>query len=121
MYLCRTLGDQRGVQHEGVGLVPANAFLKGGKLTLGYAEVRARHDNPLLLAGEMARGHEFHYSILDEEMDGPEAAYDLTSPAVRHGYRERNLLASYVHLHFASNPALAPNFVAACTSWGGSA
>ena len=30
------------------------------------------------------------------------------------GYRHRNCLASYVHLHFGSNPTLAPAFVVCC-------
>jgi cobyrinic acid a,c-diamide synthase len=28
-----------------------------------------------------------------------------------HGYSQKNLLASYVHLHFGSNPELASGFV----------
>lgn len=119
MYLCRTLGDLRGARHEVVGLVPANASIHGGRLALGYAEVRARHDTVVLRRGQVARGHEFHYSTLDTALDGPEAAYDLPAVDARSGYRDGNLLASYVHLHFASNPRIAPNFVAACTAWGG--
>lgn len=119
IYLCRTLGDQHGVQHESVGLVPADAYLAGGRLALGYAEVTARFDTPLLAAGDTARGHEFHYSWLDRSLDGPEAAYTVAGREGGHGFREGNLLASYVHLHFASNPVLAPNFVRACARWGG--
>jgi cobyrinic acid a,c-diamide synthase len=30
------------------------------------------------------------------------------------GFRYKNCLASYIHLHFGSNPQLAANFVASC-------
>jgi cobyrinic acid a,c-diamide synthase len=30
------------------------------------------------------------------------------------GYRTGNVLGSYIHLHFGSNPQLATNFVAFC-------
>lgn len=33
------------------------------------------------------------------------------------GYAHHNLIASYVHLHFAHNLQLAPNFVRACQQW----
>lgn len=33
------------------------------------------------------------------------------------GYAHHNLIASYVHLHFAHNLQLAPNFVRACRQW----
>ena len=33
------------------------------------------------------------------------------------GYCYRNCLASYIHLHFGSNPAIAPAFVDACKAY----
>ncbi|MHB1006865.1 MAG: cobyrinate a,c-diamide synthase [Chloroflexota bacterium] len=120
MYLCRTLGDLEGGSHEAVGLVPANAVIKGGRMALGYAEVKARRHTLLLGEGEVARGHEFHYSSLDASPGDVGAAYVFAGGDRREGYVEGNLLASYVHLHFGSNPGLAPGFVAACAGWGAS-
>ena len=33
------------------------------------------------------------------------------------GYRFRNCLASYIHLHFGSHAGIAPTFVAACVEY----
>jgi cobyrinic acid a,c-diamide synthase len=33
------------------------------------------------------------------------------------GYGEKNVLASYVHLHFASNPEVARHLVASCRAY----
>jgi len=33
------------------------------------------------------------------------------------GYADHNLLASYVHIHFASRPDMAPRFVETCRRW----
>ena len=41
-------------------------------------------------------------------MDGP------NNTKISEGYRYKNCLGSYVHLHFGSNPEFARGFVAAC-------
>ena len=35
------------------------------------------------------------------------------------GYSEKNVLASYVHLHFGSNPEVARHLVANCLAYKG--
>ena len=35
------------------------------------------------------------------------------------GYRYRNCVASYVHLHFGSNPGMAESFVESCRKYSG--
>ncbi|MEO6665559.1 MAG: cobyrinate a,c-diamide synthase, partial [Nitrospiria bacterium] len=71
-------------------------------------------DLPHLAKGERARGHEFHYSewLTEPEPDGELVrAYAVAGrrghAATVEGYRWRNVTASYIHLHFASNPILA--------------
>lgn len=114
MYLQETLVDADGRRHRMTGIVPGQSTLVGKRLTLGYREVTARRDTPIARAGHQLRGHEFHWSVCDPPPDGL-AAYDVhgESPRVE-GYAAGNVLASYVHLHFASDPALAPRFVDAC-------
>lgn len=122
MLLTERLVDLQGRAHEMAGLVPGIARMQS-RLSMGYRRVVARRDTLLLPAGHAARGHEFHYSTWET----PDAiaewrAYDIApraelSPAEEtraEGFAFGNLLASYVHLHFAAEPELARRFVAAC-------
>ncbi|HEU0264892.1 MAG TPA: cobyrinate a,c-diamide synthase [Geobacterales bacterium] len=100
-----------------VGIFPATAHMLPRRKALGYRQVTFSRDTILGPAGTMARGHEFHYS----EITMPEQVqrvYRMTGAHGRgvpdEGFVSDNVLASYVHLHFASNPALAPAFVDSC-------
>jgi cobyrinic acid a,c-diamide synthase len=88
---------------------------------LGYATVRALADTPLLRAGEAVRGHEFHYSTWEDVPEDVPHAYHVEprrgSAGRPEGYARGNLLASYVHLHFWSEPQLARRFVAAAAAY----
>lgn len=99
------------------GIFPAQAKLLDKRKALGYRQVCFSADTPLGPAGTVARGHEFHYS----ELDMPESVkrnYRLSRKGGvdlgSEGFSYKNVLASYVHLHFASNPRLAENFVQFC-------
>ena len=112
MYLAEALEDSNGVRHPMVGLVPGVSRLQA-RPVLAYVEVTAVR--PLLFAqpGEVLRGHEFHYSTLPPPLPD-QAAYRVLRPAPRwEGFARPALLASYVHLHFGVNPALAPRLVEA--------
>jgi cobyrinic acid a,c-diamide synthase len=102
-----------------VGVLPGSTRLTGS-LTMGYREVTAIKPGILLNTGDIARGHEFHYSNWAYSDELANFAYNLISKEGRHqpeGFLTENLLASYVHLHFASNPAIAPRFVDRCQNW----
>ena len=117
MYLADALEDDDGVAHEMVGVLPATVRMRPRRLSLGYTTVTT--DAPSLLgpAGTVARGHEFHYSTLSEVPSSVARVYriaDTRGNERAEGYQIGNALLSYVHLHFGSNPALAPALVAAC-------
>lgn len=118
MYLGQAIVDFGGRRHPMVGVAPGEAVMKRSALSLGYAEVEARASNPLMEASERARGHEFHYSEWQGDAAGFAPAYSVLNRAGRlAGFVRGNILASYVHLHFASNPKLAPRFVDTCATW----
>ncbi len=115
MYLAQTLEDLEGHTYPMAGVTPGRSFLKGTHLTLGYRTVRAVADSPLMDASETVRGHEFHLSALRDEPRGATPAYQVLDQSGRkEGFRVRNVLSSYIHLHFASRRGLAERFVDSC-------
>ena len=119
MYLSQGITDFQGMRHPMVGMVPGQMVMRSGKLSLGYAEVEALCNNILMHDGERARGHEFHYSQWEGELPQSQAAYLVLNKGRQlAGFVQGNILASYIHLHFASNPRLAPQFVKSCRMEG---
>ncbi len=117
MYLAHALEDLDGVRHPMVGLLPTTVRMRPRRLTLGYTEVVFTADSPLGSAGTIARGHEFHYSSTDPVPDSVKRVYQITrlrGAERAEGYLVDRTLMSYVHLHFASSPAIAQSFVDAC-------
>jgi cobyrinic acid a,c-diamide synthase len=110
MYLMQAIRDFDGKSHEMVGLFPAEAVMRKPGLTLGYRTVELSQPCILGEPGVIARGHEFHYSVLEPR--GPlHYACALTDaqgkPKGQDGLVMGNTLALYTHLHFASRPQLA--------------
>jgi len=102
---------------ESVGIFPAQARMLPKRKALGYRQVEICADTPIGAAGSVARGHEFHYSEIDPLPEEIARVYRVTRQGralSAEGYSYRNCLASYIHLHFGSNPAIAPAFVSAC-------
>jgi cobyrinic acid a,c-diamide synthase len=116
MFLAEALEDLDGVTHAMVGVLPTTVRMSR-RMTLGYTEVRIIGDSPLGPAGAVARGHEFHCSTIDAVPPSVPRVYRIeprAGDARTEGYLIGQTLMSYVHLHFASNPGLAPAFVEAC-------
>ncbi|HWW54658.1 MAG TPA: cobyrinate a,c-diamide synthase [Acidimicrobiales bacterium] len=104
LWLCQALDE-----HRMAGVVPAKATMSD-RLTLGYRRAVVRVANPLAAVGTELRGHEFHYSTVSPAGEALELAGRFGSGAG--GFASPTLLATYLHLHLASNPALATSFVA---------
>jgi cobyrinic acid a,c-diamide synthase len=98
------------------GLLPVASRMQREALTIGYREVTAVRDLPLMPRGASVRGHEFHWSIADAPPPAL-AAYRLSGPVERlEGFCLGSTLASYVHLNLAGAPHLARRFVEHCTA-----
>jgi cobyrinic acid a,c-diamide synthase len=117
MYLCEALGDLKGADHPMVGLVPGRCRMAGRLVGMGYVTAEARNRNVLCQAGEILRGHEFHYSSFIPSQDPFPWAFTFRKGDGRtggDGYADGSLLASYFHFHFAANPRAAARFAEAC-------
>ena len=133
MYLMSELKDAAGEIWPLVGHFPWSCRMEARRQALGYRETRTLVSSCLGPAGTRARGHVFHYSAAFEpELDSdpcPDAPlaevvrlFSADDAAGRQkapiGVRLGSVVASYAHLHFASNPDLARNFTAACADFG---
>ena len=121
MYLSREIRDLEGRVHPMAGVFPFTVRMLPRLKALGYREVTLAAASLLGPAGTTARGHEFHYSEIVGEPVGVPRLYRLTprrgGPAVHEGYSDHRVLASYVHLHFGSNPEVARHLVASCRAY----
>jgi cobyrinic acid a,c-diamide synthase len=92
------------------GVLPAAARMTG-TLTLGYREAVALRSNPLVAAGTRIHAHEFHRTI-SEPAHGADPAWRLGDGS-HQGWATSQLLASYLHVHWAGIPSAAARLVAA--------
>lgn len=117
MYLSRALVDSTGREYPMTAVFPFKTRMLSRLKAIGYREVRFRRDGFLRCKAKM-RGHEFHYSeIAEMSRDRSiEKAYAVTGAYRKNaeGYRYKNCLGSYIHLHFGSNPVFAESFVVSC-------
>lgn len=116
----RRAGSSR-VRHF-VGLFPVTTRMLPQRKALGYREVETTAATCLGPAGTKARGHEFHYSEMDGMPPDIERVYRLGRRGKdlgSEGFRVDSCLASYVHIHFGSNPDMARSFVAECRAFRG--
>jgi cobyrinic acid a,c-diamide synthase len=101
-----------------VGVLPFGTMVTDRLVRFGYTEVSFTSDCLLGRAGTTARGHSFHYSTIDGVPDLP-CAYRVRSTLsgieATEGYVVGNVLASYIHLHFLSNPDLTASFIRAAS------
>ena len=117
MYLGESLSDLDGQQFPMVGAIPVVSSMEGRRLHLGYREVEACAEGPLLRAGEQVRGHEFHWSVLQNPPGAESAAYRVVNQDGRpEGFRSGSVWASYIHVHLGSRPGLAKRFVDTCAA-----
>ncbi len=119
MYLMERLIDFEGHSYNMCGIFSGATRMEKKRRALGYVTVRARQDNLLCKKGETLRGHVFHWSKLIDVPEDASFAYELekgtrdgTISLGQDGLRKDNVLASYVHVHFAQNPTLVTNLLA---------
>ena len=115
MYLSEGIEALDGVRHPMLGLLPAWTRMCPRRKSLGYVEVTLKRESLWGNAGDMLRGHEFHYSELTSLPADFETACELryrrSNRPVAEGFQRGSILASYVHLHFASHPEAISHFV----------
>jgi cobyrinic acid a,c-diamide synthase len=115
LYAARSVRTSDGVSHQMAGIVPVDIALEGSTLHTGYRDLRIASSCMLGPAGARVRGHEFHFSRLLSGTEALNPAYTMHDsdgePLGCEGWAGRHLLASFIHLHFGQDPALARRLV----------
>jgi cobyrinic acid a,c-diamide synthase len=116
VYLGRSLTTLDGTVFPMSGVLPLEFEMTPRLVQFGYVDVEFVEDCLLGEKGTAIRGHSFHCSRVRGGAAMPTAyrlKYSLSGRDELEGFQSKNVLASYVHLHFRGNSALAPSLVAA--------
>ena len=88
----------------------------------GYVVARVDGANPFLAEGTVLRGHEFHYSQIDDGGDAMRTVLALERGTGigggRDGVVHGSVFAAYTHLHALGTPEWAPALIAAAQRGG---
>jgi cobyrinic acid a,c-diamide synthase len=121
MYLSQGIVDREGHRHPMLGILPCWTRMLERLKRLGYVEVTLREDSLLGTKGDCVRGHEYHYSeLLTDPTDATawrrvyEVRRSRGEDSHPEGFQRDQILASYVHSHFASRPKAAKRFADVC-------
>jgi cobyrinic acid a,c-diamide synthase len=107
MYLAERLADPGGAAHAMCGVLPATCRMLPRRAALGYREVTLAEGGLLGPARTRLRGHEFHYSEVDDAAlarAGVARAFRIArrgggaGESCAEGYRVGSVLATYAHL-----------------------
>lgn len=120
MYLCDQITNFSGRSFAMAGVLPTTAVM-GQRLILGYRQVTTLQDGVVGALGQQFWGHEFHRSCLTRSADIP--LYAISNPTaptdpLTEGWHLPHLHASYIHLHWGSQPHLPRSFLQRCAAYG---
>ncbi|HDH34162.1 MAG TPA: cobyrinate a,c-diamide synthase, partial [Nitrospirae bacterium] len=115
MYLTEGIYDFDGNLSPMAGIFPFKTKMTKGRMRLGYREAVLREDSILAKKGTSVRGHEFHYSEIVNSSQLTDLIYSVKDGEGHdsgiEGYRTKNTLGSYIHIHFGSERLIAKNMV----------
>ena len=117
MYLAEELKTLDGRKHRMASVLPLSIEMLERLDGFGYTEVELLDDCLVGARGARLRGHSFHYSRVTRVGDISRryrTRRSLGNAEENEGFSAGNILASYIHLSFAANPAAAEQFVQQC-------
>jgi cobyrinic acid a,c-diamide synthase len=113
MYLTEGIVDQENNFRSMVGAFPVKARMQKSRTSLGYREVKTVKPGCFGPVGTILRGHEFHYSSIDDMPAQIDRLYQVDNSTME-GYSYRKVLGGYMHLHFGFAPQVAREFINYC-------
>ena len=98
LYLTSTLIDLDSDEHEMLDVIPATTTMQKKLAAIGSQQYE--------LDGEAIRGHTFHYSTLQADIEPSATARTQSDGNGEAVYHIGSVIASYLHWYFPSNPRL---------------
>jgi len=118
MYLMNRLIDFDGKSFEMCGAIDGSATMTNRLQMVGYVEAEILSDCVLGSAGDILHAHEFHFSTAQTSDTKIFRCRRLrTGSEYFAGVCKKNIVASYLHIHFAGCPNAASNFIQACKNF----
>ena len=117
MYLTESISDFDGNCHKMVGLLKGKTVMTQ-KTLVTYSLAEVTRTNFLCKKGCQLKGHEFHNSKIIGIPADAQFAYAMKMGEgiidKKDAWLQYNVLASYMHIHFAQNPEIVTNFLKNC-------
>ncbi len=118
MYLMSRLIDFNGKSFEMCNVLDGAATMTNKLQMVGYVEAEILRDCAIGKAGDKIRAHEFHFSTAETSDEKIFKCQRMRTGAEYFaGVAKKNLVASYLHIHFAGNPSAAKNFIQRCKNF----
>ncbi|MFC0558167.1 cobyrinate a,c-diamide synthase [Halalkalibacter alkalisediminis] len=118
MFLAKEI-HVHGKAYSMADVIPMEVTMQEKLSAIGYREVETVSETVFGKKGALIRGHEFHYSTSRfMESVQPAFSYKTLNGERQHvGFQANGVLASYIHLHLASNPELALTWMDTCRQY----
>ena len=103
------------------GVIENSAEMTKKLQMVGYVDATLKKNCILGKIDDKIHAHEFHFSVEKENLSEKnifECERLRTGKKYFAGYAEKNIFASYLHIHFAGCPSAAKNFVETCKNFG---
>lgn len=114
MYMTKSIADFDGKSYSMVGALEGKTKMTSCTL-IAYVTAEVVNRNILSNKDSSIKGHEFHNSVITDIPQSTKFAYNMLMGQgikdKKDGWVKNNILASYMHIHFAQNNEIAKSFI----------
>ena len=116
MYLMNELTDFNGSSYKMVGVIDNSAKMNERLQMVGYVKAALTADCILGKAGDVFHAHEFHFSnaVNNDRQNVFNCVRIRNNEKYSAGFMSNNVVASYLHIHFAGCVNAAKHFIENC-------
>ncbi|MFD1204658.1 cobyrinate a,c-diamide synthase [Sporosarcina contaminans] len=116
-FLTQSITLTNGETVEMTGAIPGKVTMHSSLKAIGYRDIKGCKENFLLPAEGQAKGHEYHYSTFESDVQQYAYATKGMRGTKLDGYTAENLVAGFVQFHFATCLHMVERWIKACTTY----